>query len=138
MATINLRDFYPDYTEDCFVEVPDELAEQMLQWERDERAQQRKKYWHHAHYSLDCGDGIERQVLFIVDSLDVHYERMLTFKQLHAVLSSLPDKQAKRIYAHYFLGLSKAEIARAEGVGREAIGESIQRGLRKIQEYFSN
>ena len=38
----------------------------------------------------------------------------LTKEQLHAAISMLPDKQAKRIYARYILGMSNAEIAKAE------------------------
>ena len=136
MAKINLRDFYPNYTEDYFVDVPDELAEQMRQWERDERAQRRKKYWHHAHYSLDCGDGIERQALFVADSMEEHYEKTLTTGQLHAALSNLPAMQAKRIYACYVLGLSKAEIARREGKSVNTIKDSILNGLINLQKYL--
>ena len=43
------------------------------------------------------------------------YERKMTAEQLLAAIASLPDKQGKRIYAHYILGMSKTEIARAEG-----------------------
>lgn len=34
------------------------------------------------------------------------YERKVTVEQLHAAIAALPDKQAKRIYAYYFLGRS--------------------------------
>ena len=34
----------------------------------------------------------------------------------HAAIASLPNKQAKRIYAHFILGMTKQDIARAEGV----------------------
>nr|WP_237712701.1 sigma factor-like helix-turn-helix DNA-binding protein [Paenibacillus elgii] len=40
-------------------------------------------------------------------------------QQLHVAISALPDKQGKRIYAHYVLGISKSEIARAEGVSEK-------------------
>ncbi|TCO68694.1 RNA polymerase sigma factor [Marinisporobacter balticus] len=45
----------------------------------------------------------------------------LTSQQLHAAIASLPDKQAKRIYAHYFMGMSKTAIAKAEGVSEKAV-----------------
>jgi RNA polymerase sigma-70 factor (ECF subfamily) len=35
------------------------------------------------------------------------YECNLTTQQLHAAIAALPDKQAKRIYAHYILGISQ-------------------------------
>jgi len=54
------------------------------------------------------------------------------------LLSSLPDKQAKRITAHYVLGISQADIARAEGVSRNVVSASIRRGLRKLAEILKN
>ena len=36
MAIINLRDFYPYYTADSFIEVPDKVAEAMAEcWKHD-------------------------------------------------------------------------------------------------------
>ena len=57
------------------------------------------------------------------------YERKVTMEQLHAAIAALPDKQAKRIYAYYFLGLTESAIAKSEGVSVASVSESIQRGL---------
>ncbi|HOG02255.1 MAG TPA: hypothetical protein PKW29_14265 [Clostridia bacterium] len=35
----------------------------------------------------------------------------MTYEQLHAAIASLPDEHAKRVYAHYFLGISKASVS---------------------------
>lgn len=43
------------------------------------------------------------------------YQRKVTNQQLHAAIASLPHKQAKRIYVHYFLGMSNAAIAKGRG-----------------------
>ncbi|MEG0270793.1 MAG: sigma factor-like helix-turn-helix DNA-binding protein, partial [Clostridia bacterium] len=67
-------------------------------------------------------------------SLEEAYELKLKREQLYIALSRLPDKQAKRIYAHYFLGMSKAEIADVEGVGRRTVSESIALGLQGIEQ----
>ena len=48
---------------------------------------------------------------------------------LYDALAQLPPTQARRVYQHYLLGMSKAEIAAAEGVGRSRICCSIERGL---------
>ena len=89
-----------------------------------------------ATYSLDREDGIERDILFVSLSPDELYERKLTQEQLHAAIASLPDKQAKRIYAHFFLGMSKTAIARAEGVSKVSVAESIKRGLCSIEKFL--
>ncbi len=134
MTKINLREYYPDfYTTDCMIEVPDEVAALMAAYERVEAAYYLRRYRHKAYYSLDRGDGIENDILFVSLSPCEIYERKVTIEQLHAAIAALPDKQAKRIYAHYFLGMSKAEIARAEGVAVNAVKDAISRGLKNIE-----
>lgn len=87
---------------------------------------------------MDAGDGIENGSLFVSLSPCEVYERKVTFEQLHAAIASLPDKQAKRIYAHYIFGMSKAEIAREEGVAESAVKDAINRGLKRMGKYLKN
>ena len=115
MTEINLRDYYPNYYKtDYIIAVPDEVAAIMLEYDRLEAAYRRRTYYHNAHYSLDRGDGIEYEALFLSMSPCEIYERKVTMEQLHAAMATLPDKQAKRIYARYFLGLETLVIARSE------------------------
>ena len=66
MTKINLREQYPDfYKNDYVIEVPDEVAAIMQEYERLEAAYRRRTYYHKAHYSLDRGDGIEYEALFV-------------------------------------------------------------------------
>lgn len=137
MSKINLRDYYPDfYTTDCIIEVPDEVAALMDSYEHAEAAYYLRRYRHKAYYSLDRGDGIEHDILFVSLSPSEIYERKVTFEQLHAAIAALSDKQAKRIYAHYFLGMSKSAIARTEGVSKSVIGEAIKRGLKNMEKFL--
>ena len=53
-------------------------------------------------------------------------------EQLYAAVMALPDKQAKRIYAHFYLGMTPKEIAHAEGVDPGRVRDSIRKGLRKL------
>ena len=138
MKKINLREHYPFYSEDVFIDVPDEIADTLFEAERQERTYRRRMYRYKAEYSLDKNDGIEHDILFVSFSPCEIYERKVTYEQIHAAIASLPDKQAKRIYAHYFLGMSKAAIARADGVGKAAVCESIRRGLKGIEKFIKN
>lgn len=138
MTIINLRDFYPFYTTDSFIEVPDEVAAAMAEFDRKEAAYRLRTYRHKAYYSLDRDDGIEHSALFIALSPCEIYERKVTMQELHAAIASLPDKQAKRIYAHFILGMSKADIARAEGVNEKVVRLAIERGLRNMEKYLKN
>lgn len=107
MAKINLREQYPDfYKNDYIIEVPDEVAAIMQEYDRLEAAYRRRTYYHKAHYSLDRGDGIEYNALFVSVMPYEIYDRKVTMEQLHAAIASLPDNQAKRITARYFLGLT--------------------------------
>ena len=133
MKTINLREYYPQYKVDSLLEVSDEIALCLEEVKHQEHAYQTRRKRYKAYYSLDKGDGIEEDILFVSLSPHEIYERKLTIQELYAAISSLPDKQAKRIYAHFFLGMSKRVIAKTEGVAEEAIRQSIKIGFRNIK-----
>lgn len=137
MQIINLKDIYPDYYyEDYMIEVPSDVAELFRADQLAEKAAERKKYRHKAHYSLDRGDGIENSVLFVAMTPDELYEKKLTNQQLYAAISQLPEKQAKRIYAYFFMNMDEPAIAKSEGVSQQAVHHSIQRGLANIGNYL--
>lgn len=136
MKRINLRDYYPFYKSDFFIEVTDEVVELLRQFTRKDHADFERRRVHKAYYSLDAGDGIERDVVLLVLSPEEIYERKMSKQELYAAINSLPEKQAKRIYAHFFLEMSKAQIARIEGVGESTIRDSINRGLKNIEKFM--
>ena len=86
-----------------------------------------------AYYSLDRDDGLEHEAVFVALSPHELYERKVTMQELHVAIASLPDKQAKRIYAHFILGMTKQDIARAEGVNEKVVRVAIERGLRHLE-----
>ena len=65
MAIINLRDYYPFYTSDCFMEVSEEVAEMFKEFDRKEAAYRLRTYRHKAYYSLDRDDGLEHEAVFV-------------------------------------------------------------------------
>ncbi|MEG2013267.1 MAG: sigma-70 family RNA polymerase sigma factor [Anaerovoracaceae bacterium] len=138
MKTINLKDYYAHIGIDTYIDVPDEVFNIFEEYRKAEQAYHSRINYHKAYYSLDSDDGIEHSALFVSLSPDEIYERKLTREQLHAAIATLPDKQAKRIYAHYFLGMSKTAIAKAEGVSEKAIRNSIERGLAYMEQYLKN
>ena len=138
MAIINLRDYYPFYTSDCFMEVSEEVAEMFKEFDRKEAAYRLRTYRHKAYYSLDRDDGLEHEAVFVALSPHELYERKVTMQELHAAIANLPDKQAKRIYAHFILGMTKQDIARAEGVHEKVVRVAIERGLRRLEKILKN
>lgn len=115
MRTINLRDYYPAYTSDTFLEVQDEIIETLAQFKRDDHAYYERRRVHKAYYSLDLGDGIE-----------------------NAALYREPSPQARRIHAYFFHGMSKTAIAKVEGVCASTVCKSINCGLRRMEELLAN
>lgn len=136
MTTINLKDFYPWYTHDEYIEVSEEVAAELQADKRYERAYQRRVYYNKAHYSLDAGDGIENSAIPSGLSLDAILEYEVTICDLCQALNSLPEKQGKRIDAHYILGKSYQQIAEEEGVDESAVRASIRHGLRNMKKYL--
>ena len=138
MKKINLREVYPFYEHDCFVLVDDEIAQILEESKRKEQNYQRNIYRNCAHYSLDRDDGIVHDAIFVSLSPYEIYERKMTKQELHAAIAKLPDIQAKRIYAYYFLEMSKTEIAQAEGVSVMAVCKSISQGLKTLEKELKN
>lgn len=138
MIKVNFKKYYDHITTDTYHDIPDEVFNILEEYRKAEQAYHSKINYHKAYYSLDRNDGIEHSALFVSLSPDEIYERKLTREQLHAAIATLPDKQAKRIYAHYFLGMSITAIAKAEGVNKSQITRSINRGLSHLEKYLKN
>ena len=139
MTTINLRDFYPWYTHDEFVDVPEVIAAELLTGRRYEKAYQRRTYYNKAHYSLDAEDGIESEAIVCHnDSPERVFDLMERHCSLCRALNSLPEIQGRRIEEHYILGISISEIARREGVGERNVRKSISRGLEGMKKFLRN
>lgn len=129
---INLQDFYPYYTCDALVEVSDEIGAVLLESKREEKNYWNRLGYHKAYYSLDRGDGIEYDTVEKPMTPEEALIHKAVMAELYAAFASLPDKQAKRLYAFFFLGMSKTEIAKAEGVNKSQVTRSIGAALEKL------
>ena len=137
MKKVNLRDLYPDvYKNDHFVEVTEDVLETIQSAERAEAAYDRRMYRYKAHYSLDCDNGIENAVLLKPQTPEMVLEEKQFQEQVYAAVMKLPEKQAKRIYARYYLGMTVNEIAEVEGVDPSRVRDSIRRGLKQLEKFF--
>ena len=130
---INLRDYYPFYTNDFFIEAEEIIAAALQSMELFEKAYRKQMNRHKAYYSLNLKDGIERENIFLVLSPSEIYEKKVTKQALYEAMNQLTNKQAKRIYAHFFLGMSKSAIATAEGEDESTIRKSIKVSLLRMK-----
>ena len=104
MQKINLRELYPDiYKTDTYLEVTDEVQAVFLADKRAEARYLRQMYNYKAHYSLDCDNGIEKAVVQHAPTPEEILEDKQLRDQLYAAVMELPDKQAKWIYARFYL-----------------------------------
>ncbi len=137
MKKINLRELYPNvYTTDFFVDVTEEVMETIRAAERAEAAYERKMYRYKAQYSLDCENGIENAVLLKPQTPEMLLEEKQFQEQVYAAVMKLPEKQAKRIYARYYLGMTVNEIAEVEGVDPSRVRDSIRLWIKAACKIF--
>lgn len=133
MKEINLRDYYPFYTTDMIVEVPDEVADLLYEYKLSEAAHFLRTYRHKAYFSLDYDENVERDALVIVLTPAEILEQEEENARLYRAVAMLPEKQRSRISAHFFLGMSLSEIAKSENFAPSSVHEGIQRGLRRLK-----
>ena len=137
MKVINLRDLYPDvYKTDTYVEVTEEVLDTIQAAQRLEAAYERRMYLHKAYYSLDYGNGIEKAITGHVLTPENIFEAKQQQEQLYAAVMALPEKQAKRLYAHFYLGMTPVEIAHADGVDPGSVRRSIRNGIKRLAKKF--
>ena len=136
MTTINLKDFYPWYTHDEYIEVSDEVAAELRADKLYELAYQRRVIRNKAQYSLDCDDGIEYSACLSEPTSQELVERMERFCALWNALNTLPEIQGRRVDACIILGKSYREVAQAEGVNESSVRESVKSGLESMKKYL--
>ena len=106
MKKVNLRDLYPD------VYKTESLCRSKRRWLRrfeppsvQKLPYDRRMYRYKAHYSLNSDNGIENAVLMKPQTPEMLLEEKAAAEQLYTAVMALPEKQAKRIYARYYLGM---------------------------------
>ena len=152
------EDMLPEGENDVerYPDVAEEVMETIRAAERAEAAYERKMYRYKAQYSLDCENGIENAVLLKPQTPEMLLEEKQFQEQVYAAVMKLPEKQAKRIYARYYLGMTVNEIAEVEGVdyllfisgrfrhfserscGQISSGQNPDRAIRCCQYYFDH
>lgn len=128
MTTIYLNRYYPYLPKGAALEVSGEIAATLSTGGRLGDSYQRRKR-EHDECSLEAGAGYEAHVCRPPLTPEEHLEAQELRAALYAAISRLPAAQARRVYPHYILGISKADLARAEGVERSVVCRSIERGL---------
>ena len=124
---------------DGLIEVSDEVFEALLADKRYHLAHA-KRMQRNSVISLDNDDGVSQAA--DLRCADLSPEDACGLIERHCslcrALNSLPDKQGRRIDAHYLQGISVAEIAVADGASAESVYKSIRRGRASMKKYLHN
>ena len=138
MATINLRNFYPWYTHDEFIEVSDAVVTELISDKRYQQTHERTIRRNKVH-SLDAEDGTEiAAAVSVTNDPAAIFSKMENQCHLCQAINSLPEIQGRRIEAHYILGVSINEIAKAENVSESAVQSTIKKGLLNMKIFLKN
>lgn len=138
MPIINLKQQYPHLYNEILLEVSDPIFEVYERARKDEDNYNRRRRYHHAYYSLDAYNSVEHDVVQCEPSPEALWVKQQDKVLLREALNHLPPVQARRVYAHYLLGMKKKDIAMQEGVSRGCIGISIQKGLQNLKSYLEH
>jgi len=143
MAVINLRKYYyPIYAKDTFMDVPDEVAEAIIEGWRIEHRQDNKRSYY-GTYSLDQNLAMENHAMFLVPSPEellvrrqeeAEHEQML--ERLTDAMLLLSPIQRRRLRARYEQKKKFREIAADEGVSGSCATESVTSAVRKLRKFF--
>ena len=136
MKKIRLKDEYPWYRKDEYLEVLDEIYEVFKEFSRIEHRQSEKIRYHKAYYSLDLMDGRETEIINLFASPDEILESKEMNFRIRKSISKLSEKQARRIIKHYYENMSVVMIADSEDVDESSVRDAIRRGLSKIKRDF--
>jgi RNA polymerase sigma-70 factor (ECF subfamily) len=98
----------------------------------------RRRKRDNGEYSLDTDAGYESDVIHRPQTPDEHLEEQERETALYDALAQLPPSQARRVYRHYILGMSKSAIAAAENVSKGRVSHSIEQGLKNLQNILKN
>ena len=146
MKTINLKKYYyPICKKDTFVEVPDEVADAIVEESRAEDASDAKQHYH--CYSLDASPGMENhfpeQAVSPEDFLmEKETEReqgaahALMMERLREALATLTPRQASCLHARFWEDKQFKEIAEAEGFTTSAAIVTVRNAIIKLQKYY--
>ncbi len=148
MKIINMRKlYYPFYTKDTFIEVPDEIAEAIMESQREGRKEDSRKHYYGV-CSLDSCVGIENYAKFHTPSpedlliqaedaaAEIAAENMM-LDHLEYALSQLTPNQARRLHARFTQKKKFREIGADEGITSSAANRSVSSAIAKLRRIFT-
>ena len=139
MKWIDLRKEYPhlDATYSEYL-VSCEVDAVFQQYRLAEQALEKRRMRNGDVVSLDTEPNIEAHIMEQAPGPEEETIQQIQSKELQQALRSIPQKQASRIYAYYFMDMTLKEIAVAESTSIQAVYYSIQAGKKNLKKILKN
>ena len=146
MKTINLKKYYyPICKKDTFVEVPDEVADAIVEESRAEDANDAKQHYHcylwthpPAWKTISRKQAISPEDILMEKETEREQEaaHALMMERLREALATLTPRQASCLHARFWEGKQFKEIAKAEGFTTSAAIVTVRNAIIKLQKYY--
>lgn len=147
MPIINLKKYYyPLIKTDTFVEVSDEVANELLALRREEDRIISRIRYHKAYYSLDADNGIENAALnlkslspedmLVQEEEEAHHD--LTLKRLEEAMTVLNHIQTRCVHHRFVKKKKYWEIAQAENISQNQATYIVRSAVLKMRQYFES
>jgi len=134
-----LRELYPDIIEQYipFVLLTVEQGQVIVAYDNSEAKHRMRAIRQGSQFDINDGAFEEHnpELAFIDDGFD-RIEHQETIAELLTHLETLEEIQKSRIKRFYFYGKSFTEIAREDGVSRQAVAYSIRIGIEKLRKFY--
>ncbi len=98
---------------------------------RSQRRQERRRHTEYVDGLTDTTTALPQE-----DFADLLY-RMDSYKHLYAAIDSLSGIQRRRLYLHYYRGLTYRQIAKAEGVSFSTVSDSVTRARKALRKLLT-
>lgn len=134
-----LCELYPDIIEQYipFVLLSVEQGQVIEDYDRNEAKHRMRAIRHGSQF--DINDGVFEEhnpELALVDEGYDCIERKETIEELLKYIGTLEAFQQSRISRYYFFGKSYTDIAREDGVSRQAVAYSIRAGIENLKKFY--
>lgn len=117
------------------MEISKELFELFDRFELDDLSFLNEVDRHYAKEELN-DETFARHSMYIRDVVEKDAYQSMKNQQLRRIISSLPDKQRKRLSLYYFGGYTYEEIAEMEHCSVHSVYVAVERAKEKIKKLF--
>ena len=117
------------------LDVSIEVKELLEQSDRQIRSQRRQDKRRHTEYIEGLTD--TTMVIPQEDFADL-VDRMDSYRRLYSAMDKLTETQRRRLFLHYFGGLTYRRIAELENVHHVTIAESVTGARKKLRQHLTD